>query len=613
MEVIKNSRSAKLVTESGLELLAGSNAWHQRLLKSVWFVSVLYSLPWTILILAVHRNSPRTLISFHGLLHAAIAGQFLTPGAIAFPPENPFYAGQPLPYYWFFHFLAAQVTRVLGCNVFYSFELITVISTFFLVVMGVSLGLKLFGNRASGFLMTYLIMAGTNPLGWLHAIYNIVRGGPGVLTDTPNHLWGITHPLYSLIRYNDVGGINGPLLNFFLNITSRPAALAGLFGVVFFLAAFLYRRSLLPFVGLLLTSAATTAFSPIIGIAAGGCLIFGLVTLYWGARLVNSATRIVESRVVIYCGAAIVGGVLLALPTYYHLLLGQSSSQARFTLLSIGGIRQVVGIGLSVTPLFILAIIGTFRAPRDRRLFLLALIIAALPLIAITIAFTFVAGNESNFFHAGVVLLSVPAAGVVLQTDRITKRIFANGRITAGVILFFLPTTLLLAMSYFNRPPVPVNFDSTAVVRTPENVEPGSLYAWVKHKTEVNAVFVINPRERVAICGNAAEFPAMTGRAILTEDPEHYIVTPYPDLRRRVEIADQLLSGMELRIDDSNYLSKLHSPIYIVSNHPEETTRLNHLRENYGDPVFHDVGVSVFKWKETQASAVLGSLGRSGN
>jgi uncharacterized membrane protein len=92
----------------------------RRMIPYLW-VSGIAAL-FVLLIIGIHRESPRTLISFHGLLHAAIAGQFTEQMPTSFPPENPFFAGRPLCYYWFYHCLAAQLVRLFGMNIFHAFE-----------------------------------------------------------------------------------------------------------------------------------------------------------------------------------------------------------------------------------------------------------------------------------------------------------------------------------------------------------------------------------------------------------------------------------------------------------------------------------------------------------
>jgi hypothetical protein len=127
----------------------------------------------TILIIGIHRESPRTLISCHGLLHAAISGQFADGPSASVPPENPFFAESTLCYYWFFHFLAAQVTRLCGMNVFHAMKALIVVSSVGLTFLASVLGRRLFNSTLTGIFMAYLIVAGINPLGILYAVAKV--------------------------------------------------------------------------------------------------------------------------------------------------------------------------------------------------------------------------------------------------------------------------------------------------------------------------------------------------------------------------------------------------------------------------------------------------------
>jgi hypothetical protein len=549
-----------------------------------------------LLILIIHRNSPRTLVSFHGLLHAAIAGKFLAPGSGFWTPENPFFAGEPVSYYWFFHFLAAQVTRGFGLNIFHSFELLVVLGAGILMITAVLLGAKLNKSRISGVLIGYLIMAGTNPLGWLFALKTLFRDGSVVLNDNPNHLWGVVHPIYSLIRYNDFGGIYGPLLNFFLNITSRPLALASLLGSVYFLFRLMQHRRISTVLGLTATSAATTLFSPIIGITAGGALVAGLLPYFLRNRYEGVERGLSKTRCAVYAALAISLGIIVALPTFYHLLLSSSGGGAKFILFSLEGLRQLLGIGLSISGLLLLAILGVYRAPIENRYFLTTLTLAALPLLGVNAAFLLMAGNQSNLFHAAALLLAVPASASVLRQNRLTLKPLVDRRLLAVIFVVFLPTTLLLLSSYINRPALPISFESTAITRTPNDSDLGRLYAWARNETNTLAVFIVDPRNRVAVCGNTAEFPALSGRSLFTEDSDHYLTKPYADADTRFNLAVRLASGEVAKESDSTYLAKLKRPIYILNYNAADPDLINRMRQSYGAPVFHAGAITVFQY-----------------
>jgi hypothetical protein len=556
---------------------------------------------WMLLIWAVHRNSPRTLVSFHGFIHAAIAGQFLGSKPIAFPPENPFFAGHPLPYYWFFQFLAAQITRLTGWNIFYSLEAVILLGTGALMTVAVVLGRRLFRSALAGVLLGYLIVAGTNPFGFLFALREVIRHGRQVLNDDPNYLWGVVHPLYSLIRYQDYGGLYGPLLNFFLNMTARPVALAALLTLVLCLEWALRSPRPVAWGAVALASALTTAFSPIVGIAAGGALLAGLAGYWVWERLVARGPRALLSlrgRAAFVAGLAILAGILVAAPTYYHLLINPSDSEMRLGLLSREGIRHLVSVALSLSILGFLTLLGFIRATRERRGFLGILLMAAVLLLAGDVLIVMPSANQSNFFHAATVLLAVPAAGSILYAIPGNEHPTASPRRAGAIVLAFLPTLALLLVSYWNRPPLPADFTGTRLARLPQDSDLSLFYRWAQDETDTDAVFIFDPHHRIAMAGNIAEFPAITGRTLFTEASAHYMVGPSPEARMRAEMAVRLVSGESPTDSERAYLAGLARPLYIMGYKPNDDGWLERMQRLYGLPVFQMREVFVFAWRD---------------
>ncbi len=551
-----------------------------------------------LLIGAVHRVSPRTLVSFHGLIHAAIADRFVSGVPSSVPPENPFFAGEPLCYYWFFQFLAAQLVRHLGMNVFHAFELIIMLGAVSLVFCAVVLGCRLFRSTLAGCMIAYLVVAGTNPLGFLCGIAKVALHGLECLQDDPNYLWGVVHPLFGLIRFNDIGGLYGPLLNFHLNITSRPVALAGLLAMVVALDVSLSTRRLISRLLLVCATSLTTALSPVIGLSGTAALVLGLAA----PRL----TRIVlrrkagvdhAERPIGRLGAMVsmVLGALLAVPTYYHLIIGPSASQTRFWLATAEGMKHLMTVTLSILPLLILAYIGWRRSSPEQRPLLTTLLVAGALLLVACSTIVLPAWNQSNCFHAAVVFLAVPGGAIILRPNGGAKTSGASVGRALAVGALFLPTTILVVLSYVDRPPVPVTFEGTRIARTAEDTTLAMLYRWVQKETPLNAVFVVDPRlSSMRVCGNTSEFPAMTGRALFTQELAHYIVSPYPEARRRVDLAVALVSGVRISASDREYLKTLGRPIYVLTFDGSVRAVMDRLRAVHGEPIFKEGNVAAF-------------------
>ncbi len=563
-----------------------------------WVLSVGAILGLMLLIVAIHRDSPRTLISFHGYLHAAIAERFLASNS-SIPPENPFYAGRPLPYYWFFHFVAAQISHVTGWNVFFALEAVVLAGTALLGGACLLLGHRLFGRVATGLLMVYLVLAGTNPFGIALAGLKILTQGTARLKDDPDFLWNVVHPVYNLVRFNDVGALYGPLLNFFLNMTSRPLALGSLMASLLCLQWVLSAPRILPLAALAVTFALTTAASPIVGLAAGAVLggfllLFAVVPLRFLNRFTGFHRGIRRSYIAAL--TAIGAGLLIALPTYVHLLTGPSASQPHFYLFSVDGLKHLITLGLNIGVLLLLAGIGYIKSSEENRGFFRLLLLGSLALLLGDATIMLPSLNQSNLFHAAVVFLAVPAAGsVITAARRLSEESNSiNHRRMIAIVLLFLPTSAVLLTAYVGRPAVPVDFDLVLPRRLPSDSPLAQFYDWVQKSTKADAVFVVNPEHRVATNGNVLELPAMTNRAIFTEVPGHYMA-PYPDAMRRFDMARRLTSGNAVSPADIRYLAQLGRPVYIVADEAGSAETERNLERQYGRPVFQAGDTVVFR------------------
>lgn len=565
-----------------------------------WLLSVAAVVGLLLLIVGIHRNSPRTLISFHGYLHAAIAERFLTSNS-PIPPENPFYAGQPLPYYWFFHFVGAQVCRLTGWNIFFSLEAVVLAGAGLLGLGCLLLGHRLYGRVVTGLLMAYLVLAGTNPFGIVLAGLKVLAQGTGRLKDDPNFLWNVVHPVYNLVRFNDIGALYGPLISFFLNMTSRPLALGSLMVALLCLQWALRAPRLLPLAALGASFALTTAASPIIGLGAGGVLggfllLFAVAPFRVLNRLTGASRGIRRSYSAAF--AAIIVGLAIALPTYLHLLTGPSDSHPHLYLLSIEGLKHLVTLALNVGVLLLLAAIGYIKSSEENRGFFRLLFLGSLVLLLGDATVLLPSLNQSNLFHSAVVFLAIPAAGSVVAAPRRfsneTHPISHHAMI--AIVLLFLPTTAVLLSAYVGRPALPVDFSSVLPRRLPSDSSLARLYDWTQKSTSANAVFVVDPNHRVATNGNVLEFPAMTSRTIFTETPGHYVV-PYSDAGRRLKIAVQLTSGEQVSAPDAEYVRQLRRPIYVLVDDSAAPGTPARMEQQYGAAAFRSGEIYVFRQK----------------
>lgn len=545
--------------------------------RRLLWVAGLAALVTGLTIVGIHRASPRSFVSAHGMLHAAVAYRFDSPlSIVAVPPENPFFAGEALPYYWFFHYAAARVIDLLPIHAFQAFELLVLGAIALVWFSGGLAGRGLHGGVLPGFAVGLFTFAGANPFGAGFLAARFTLHGTEVFADDPNYLWGLVHPLIREARFEDPFVLYGPLVNFFVNVTSRPLALAVLVFSVFALLGYLRRGGGGRLAILVIGAALCTAFSPIVGLSVFPvcALALGLSRLIppgtgsdGGRRTGSAGPKAVDTghgdeadeRRWILAAVALMAGVAVALPTYWH-LLGLTGDGATTIEPSFRVIRATAA---SAGLLCVLALAATLRASGFRRRFMAALLATGLVLIAASILLRLPVGNEANFFHAATVLVGVPAAGVFSPDLGWSAR--RRWIPAAALVLVFVPTPLVVLASYLGRPAVPLALEGSSVRRVPETDPWARVYRWIREETDEDAVFVTDPRRPlVTAVGNFPELPALTGRFLFTTHGVNYVVSPNADADIRERIATTLVDGERLDPDDERYLDGFDRRVYLI-------------------------------------------------
>jgi hypothetical protein len=540
-----------------------------------------------------HRESPRTLVSAHGLLHVAIAQRFASTPLSGVPPENPFFAGVPVPYYWFFHYCGARLGQLLGMHPLYIFEWMILAAVCIVWLTAASLGHRLYGGVIPGLALGLLAFGGTNPFGVAILLGKIGVRGLAPLRDDPSHLWGIAHPILSVARLNDPFDLYGPVINFFFNISSRPIGLAFVLVIALCMLTWLQRGSVASWVLLVLSTALCTAFSLPVGAPGALALGAGLVLAGWlplddHDGMAATPARLWRRRT-LSGGAGLVLGVVLAAPTYYHLLLGEAERAMHVDL----SLSTMVRLGASAGLILGMAAVGTIRGRGDTRRFLLGLLAAGAVLVGAGTFIELPAQNDCNLFQAGALLLALPAVASVVPSPEWSG---TRARLTwLGVVIVFLPTMLLVMFAYLHRPPIALAFTHEHLERVPADSPLARLYAWVRRHTAADAVFILDPEPPFAAAvGNMPEFPALTERVMFTSYAYSYMVAPHHDAALRHEIAKRLLAGEALDARQAEYLVALRRPLYLVVQSPDASEAQSSLRQRFGEPVFRDRDAAVF-------------------
>jgi hypothetical protein len=109
--------------------------------RRFWVGLLLAIAGWLGYILSLEILNPRLVPSWHGFLHTAITRRFPAPGLI---PENPFFAGEPLKYYWFFHWMGAGVSRALGVDPLTALRLLVLLGLVLLTLAAGLIGRRLY-------------------------------------------------------------------------------------------------------------------------------------------------------------------------------------------------------------------------------------------------------------------------------------------------------------------------------------------------------------------------------------------------------------------------------------------------------------------------------------
>lgn len=532
------------------------------------------------LIVAIHRESLRTLVSAHGLLHTAIAQQLNRAWPIA-RPENPFFAGEGLPYYWFYHYVGARIAATADVHPLIAIESLGLLAAALVWIAGAALGRELGWRPGRALAIGFLAFAGTNVLGPLFLLLKLASGRPWP-ADDGLYLWGLTHPVMGMIRWNDPGALYGPLINFFLNNSSRALALALALVLIAALRAHLARGSAVSLGGVAVASAACAACSPIVGPMAALVLSAALAA----DRLIAGPNGSWDRRA-LAASVAMLAGSLLPAPTYYHLFLRSTQSGVAI------GFRPDLAatILVSAGPLLILAGAGLWQE-RSHQRFLRVLLLAGVALLCGNTLLEVPGSNESNLFHLAGFVLAVPAAGAfgVLEGWLPTRRVLA----AAGLIAATAVAPALVLWSYWNRPPVALDFDGPRLTAVPADGPRALVYDCVRARTPASAVFVVDERLLLTtVLGNVPELPALTGRTLFVASDPDYLVTLYPDRPKRGRIARALLTGVTLDAADRALLTALKRPVYLLTS-SGGTNQAAGFAARYGTPICQAGDIAVF-------------------
>jgi hypothetical protein len=561
---------------------------NERVVLPFWCAVAVAALVWLTSVFWLVAANPRLLASWHGFLHAGIAARF---PSMTWAPENPFFAGEVVAYYWVYQWFGYLVSRFCGLDLLHAFQLITLASLVLLVVAGALAGRSLYRSTPAALLVSYLALLGVNPLGPAIAAAKVVARGQPLMhherQDPPGDVFvsnvsaddRMARPLLGAL-YIETDWRRGQNIVWFFDVSSRGPTLA----LLLVLAWLLLQPAASAWVsaGLVVAGTLATALNPIVGLAAAGLIGAGAGAM-WLWEPAHSMSRTTVAR-----AALILGGALLALPTYAHL--------ARFPgALALSSTGQVWLKSLAMIAGFLvlgpLAVQGTIGAPAERRPAVAALTIAGLLMIAVVPVAALSEANEHNFANAACCLLAPAAAWIA--GPRGVESTSGQGVRAAVLAAVFVPMTLATVVAFSGRPPVPLTFERGLLRRVPPGNDLDTLYRWIETSTAPTAVLVVDPLESVKMAGNVSEIPAFTHRALFVDQPT-YMTSPYPDLARRIALASAVTAGTPLTAEQLGYLRELGRPAYILTLHADRADLFARLVATLGSPSFHKGRAAVF-------------------
>ena len=547
------------------------------------------------LLYVLQASNERLLVSWHGFLHSAIANRF---PAATLPPENPFFAGESLPYYWFYQGLAAGVGFVLQVDLIRAFQFLILASLAVLIAAGASLGRRVFQSAGLGLLAAYLALAGANPLGPVIAgAKAVVQGAPMLNGAAPatvidgvfvtNELADryLVHPVLPALYYSS-DWRRGQNIVWFFDISSRAPAIALTLAA---LLGLLGPRAGARVIPLAATGGLLAAINPVMGLATAGTLT-GAAGLAAAIHRVRAGGWSPHAGTLWWRSLALSGGALLAAPSYYHLFTaGQGGWELSTPATSL---VKWVALTLTFAPIAGLAVWGALRAPARQRHGIAVTALAGLALLGAAFAIDLDTlrhverGNEHNLTNAALCVLAVPAVAWISASRRLWHP-------AALVFLLFLPTTVLTVAAYVGSPSLPIAFDGRTLVRLPAGGPLDAFYGWARQSTPADAVFIIDPEAPVKMSGNVSELPAFTARTLFVDLPG-YMTDGHPEAADRRALAKAMLAGAALTDEQTAFLGRLNRPMFLVTHHADASESLERLERRYGAPAFYQGFVAAF-------------------
>jgi len=495
---------------------------------------------WTALIALLLAFNPVLLPRADGWFHAAVTLQVAGRGL---PPEDPFFAGLRLLYFWGAHAWGALWLAIAPrVPVWAPLAALPLAAAVACPLAVSALAERLGASRREQTFATGLLVAGLAPFAWLlipgRILIGGVQGGAEVEQLLERGLW-------PTLAAMDLGTLHASVLFFadkFLIATPFATGLA----LALLSASLLLTVIETPGVRAALTLGAIEAAALWMH-AVIGAAIFVLAAGAWVAVLARSRGGETSRRPLLLIPASLLLAGLLLLP--YLVAITAGKRQAIGWGLSAAALRTWLIVGAAVVPA---GLIWMIRAARGSR--------AASVTAAMAIALTLVAllaglplGNQSKLFSILFALLAAPAA---IGWSRFAAGLGTPARRTLIAVLAvgLIPTQLAgLWGAATERGQFHLAWDR------PSSAAERDGMAWAAMHTPADAVFVDG--------SGGLDFTVLAGRSAAWGGEEWAGNWGYPDaalaVRRRT--AATLGRGQEPPADVARMLADLRRPVIVVA------------------------------------------------
>jgi hypothetical protein len=505
---------------------------------------------WTVLIAAVLLGNRALIFRSDGWFHAAVSTQIAQRGL---PPEDPFFAGLRLFYFWGPHAWASLWNALQpGLSVWAPFAVMNLAGAF-ASILGIGLLARRVGATPAGMVAAAATaILGNAPFawGWIvgRAWTGEVRGFEELARLTGNGL----EPALSAMS---TGMLHVSMVFFggkFLVLT--PFGLGfGIFAAFLILFLdFVRDRSPRQGVGVALLTGAALFVHTVIGI----CCV-ALAAGWWGWTLLRSlVTKQADARrPLVPLFLAIAAGGAIASP-YLASILGGGGRQ-----MGIGVTREAIVTwiwgGAIVVPAGMLWLARAARRDPIKRDLLMLAILLTLPGLLLVLT----DNNQSKFFNLLFYMLSAPAGIAWLEICRRRRGVLRMGLILA-LAAATIPTAGLSLWAYASET------GSFVTGATELTAGERSAFAWARAHTPSDAIFVEETASRDAT--------VLAGRSVLWGGPGWAHKWGYPDEALRLrEQANRELSAATVSPETRTFLSSLHRPVIIVARRRAETGALS--------------------------------------